>query len=147
MKMTQWGSFKTSILVLLTVCAALPPSIRAQSPERQASRILETTGVKGGLIVHIGCGAPDATAITAALRANDSYLVHGLARDRQNLARARSSIRNAGLYGPVSVDLVEINGCLHFYAGAGAAGQPVWRCPARRPGSEAAKTMNDWMIS
>ena len=72
----------------------------APDPEAaaRAQRILEATGVKGGLIVHLGCG--DGT-LTAALRANDRYLVHGLDTDAERAAKAREHIRSLGLYGPV----------------------------------------------
>ena len=76
-----------------------------QDPSRagaeQSRRILETTGVKGGLVVHVGCGDG---RLTAALRVSSAYLVHGLDRDAANVAKARAHIRSKGLYGPVSVD-------------------------------------------
>jgi len=101
--------FKTSILIVSIICAVMLPPVRAQSPKQQASRILEATGVKGGLIVHIGCGDPAEPGLTAALRAGDGYLVHGLTRNRRNLERVRMSVRSAGLYGPVSADLLDGN--------------------------------------
>ena len=80
------------VLALATVACAGP------SPEQQAAReILDATGVTGGLIVHLGCGDGK---LTAALRASDSYLVHGLDADAGNIARARAHIRSLGLYGP-----------------------------------------------
>ncbi|NQT88418.1 PQQ-binding-like beta-propeller repeat protein, partial [bacterium] len=63
----------------------------------EAEAILSATGVQGGLIVHVGCG--DGT-LTAALRANDRFVVHGLDAD---VAAARKHIQSLGLYGPVSV--------------------------------------------
>jgi len=66
-----------------------------------APQILVTTGVKGGLIVHVGCGGGK---LTAALRAKDSYLVHGLDADAGNIEKAREHIRSLGLYGKVSVE-------------------------------------------
>ena len=69
-----------------------------------AKDILDATGVKGGLVVHLGCGDPGAPGLTAALRANDSYLVHGLDANADNVARARRHIRKLGLYGNVSVE-------------------------------------------
>jgi len=65
-----------------------------------ARAILDATGVRGGLIVHLGCA--DGT-LTAALRAGDAYLVHGLDADAANVEKARTHIRRKGLYGPVSV--------------------------------------------
>ncbi len=75
---------------------------RAESPERTGARaILRATGVQGGLVVHLGCGDGK---LTAALRANDGYLVHGLDGDAANVERARKHIRSLGLYGKVSVE-------------------------------------------
>ncbi len=76
---------------------------------RKAKQILDTTGIKGGLIVHIGCGDGK---LTAALCTNDSpardssqgYIVHGLDTEAKNVAKAREHIRSLDLYGPVSVD-------------------------------------------
>ena len=73
----------------------------AGGPEKQARRVLAETGVKGGLIVHLGCG--DGT-LTAALRASDSYAVHGLDPDAANVAKARAHVQSRGLYGPVAID-------------------------------------------
>ncbi|NQT87501.1 PQQ-binding-like beta-propeller repeat protein, partial [bacterium] len=69
--------------------------------EEQAERILEAAGVRGGLVVHLGCG--DGT-LTAALRTSDSYLVHGLDTSAENVRQAREHIRAKGQYGKVSVD-------------------------------------------
>ena len=59
------------------------------------------TGVKGGLIVHLGSGDGK---LTAALCANDKYLVHGLDTDSEQVAETRKHICSLGLYGKVSVD-------------------------------------------
>jgi len=77
-----------------------------------ARDILDATGVEGGLIVHLGCGDGK---LTAALRATDSYLVHGLDPDARNVEKAREYIRSLGLYGPVSVD--QLRGDRLPYAG------------------------------
>ena len=71
--------------------------------------ILAATGVKGGLVVHLGCGDPStgsgqAGKLTASLRANRRYLVHGLEADAANVAAARLYIRKRGLAGSVWVD-------------------------------------------
>ncbi|NQT88257.1 methyltransferase domain-containing protein, partial [bacterium] len=66
----------------------------------QASAILEASGVKGGLVVHLGCGDG---RLTVALRANDRTLVHGLDIRADNVRRAREHIRSKGLTGKVSV--------------------------------------------
>ena len=66
-----------------------------------AGEILQMSGVTGGLIVHLGCGDGH---LTAALRASDSFVVHGLDADPAKVETARGTIRQAGLYGPVSVE-------------------------------------------
>ena len=66
----------------------------------QAFRILEETGVQGGVIVHLGCGDG---SLTAALHANGRFLVHGLDTDPANVRRARENIFNRRRYGKVSV--------------------------------------------
>ncbi len=70
-------------------------------PYELARQILRETGVRGGLIVHIGCGDG---RLTAALRANDSFLVHGLEGSSKSLEQAREHIKSLNLYGKVSVD-------------------------------------------
>jgi 2-polyprenyl-3-methyl-5-hydroxy-6-metoxy-1,4-benzoquinol methylase len=66
---------------------------------RQARDILEATGVRGGLIVHVGCGDGK---LTAALGARDGYVVRGLDRDAAKVAKVRAHIRSRGPYGKVS---------------------------------------------
>ena len=46
-----------------------------------AKKILDSTGVDGGIVVHLGCGDG---RLTTALRANDRYTVHGLDAAVQN---------------------------------------------------------------
>ena len=62
--------------------------------------IIDSSGIKGGLVVHIGCGDGK---LTATLYANESYLVHGLDTVGVNIAKARAYIHSRNLYGPVSV--------------------------------------------
>ncbi len=67
----------------------------------QAQKILKDTGITGGVIVHLGCGDGQ---LTAALRAGDSFLVHGLDADARNVQKSREHIQSLGLYGRVSVE-------------------------------------------
>jgi hypothetical protein len=55
-------------------CGAEPGVANAEA--HAAAEILKASGIRGGLIVHLGCGDGKQTA---ALRAKDSYLVQGLA--------------------------------------------------------------------
>ena len=94
---------RTSHLYCVVAAALCVGGVHGATEEagRLASKILNATAVKGGLVVHLGCGGG---RLTAALRANDSYLVHGLDRDAENVREARDHIRSIGLYGEVSVD-------------------------------------------
>ncbi len=78
------------------------------SADEQARRLLEAAGVRGGLVVHLGCGpsagSGQAGELTAALRATDAYLVHGLDTEPAVVEKARAHIREKGLYGPVSAE-------------------------------------------
>jgi outer membrane protein assembly factor BamB len=69
----------------------------------QANRILQATGVQGGLVVHVGCGDGQ---VTVALRAGDGYLVHGLDRKAENVEAARRQALAQGLGGKVTADLL-----------------------------------------
>jgi len=84
------------MLALLLILTTAPQ----QAAAGQADDILSAAGVKGGLVVHVGCGDGK---LTAALRTGKQYLVHGLDTDADNVAAARRHIRSRGLYGKVAV--------------------------------------------
>jgi len=100
--MREKGQFFTmcvaflAMLCILSVARAGPTSA-----EREAKEILDAAGVRGGLIVHVGCGDGK---LTAGLRVSESYTVHGLEADPAKVAEARSYILTQGVYGPVSVE-------------------------------------------
>ena len=103
-KQTNLWSWGTALRPVLTACAILASAVRAdtESAARVLAReILDATGVKGGLIVQLGCHNGE---LTAALRASDSYVVHALDADAANVEEARERIRALGLYGEVSVE-------------------------------------------
>ncbi|MCW8130638.1 MAG: PQQ-binding-like beta-propeller repeat protein [Planctomycetota bacterium] len=79
---------------------------RAEEPEAQARQIFEATGIKGGLVVHLGCGNG---RLTAALRPSESFLVHGLDRSDAHIAEARTYLHAQNLYGEISVDRLDGN--------------------------------------
>lgn len=102
----QRGPILPALLVgALAISGTLAAS--GQSPvlptdSRQlAAEILQATGVQGGVIVNLGCREGE---LTADLRADERYIVHGLDTDPERVRVARSRIREAGKYGPVSVD-------------------------------------------
>jgi outer membrane protein assembly factor BamB len=72
--------------------------------QEQAAEILEAAGLRGGLIVHLGCGDG---RLTVELRASESYLVQGLDKDPANVDRARERIAASGTYGFVTADVFD----------------------------------------
>jgi outer membrane protein assembly factor BamB len=88
-------------LVLVAVAASLRSLAANAAPADDARQILSSTGIQGGLIVHLGCGDGK---LTAALGAGERFLVHGLEADSQNVEAARRHLRALGLYGKVSVE-------------------------------------------
>ncbi|NQT54328.1 hypothetical protein HQ576_19885, partial [bacterium] len=90
--MALYARFSTAAVLVAVAQSALAIS---------AQQVLKATGVRGGLIVVIGCGDP---ALLTGLRPNDSFLVHGLDTDAAKVGRARQHIQSLGAYGQVSVD-------------------------------------------
>ena len=98
------GPRPTLQFLLLVLAACSTVFAQRLTPGQRAEEILKACDVSGGLIVHIGCGNG---RLTAALRAGDSFLVHGLDRDKTRVGLARKYIQTGGTYGPVSVDQLE----------------------------------------
>jgi len=88
----------TAGIVLAGLMIVSSTASAAQAVEAKA--ILDATGVKGGLVVHFGCGDGE---LTAAMRASDAFVVHGLDASAENVAAARKHVASRGLYGPVSI--------------------------------------------
>jgi outer membrane protein assembly factor BamB len=86
------------LAVQLSPVGAAPADNPAQA---EAKRMVDTAGVKGGLILHLGIGDG---ALSAALKVNDSFQVQGLDTDAKKVASAREAIYATGKYGPVSLD-------------------------------------------
>ena len=122
------------LIALLAICATANAAAESRSETEtakgqpkivvddkardEAKGIIADAGIQGGLVVHLGCGDPSTTStssgqagsgqagtLTAALRINERYLVHGLDSDSQKVAAARRNIQERGLYGAVSVDI------------------------------------------
>ena len=98
---TKFQSFTKSTFVLWISCALSVAIAQPSDYDQQAKQILDTTGIKGGLIIHIDCGDGK---LTAALRVNDSYLVHGLDTEAKNVYKAREYVKSISTYGPVSIE-------------------------------------------
>ncbi len=102
-----YSTMKRSPLITCSVLAALTICLTAGTAQAgnanvtaQANRILNETGIQGGIVVHLGCGDG---RLTAAL-ARDNITVHGLEADPAKVAKARDRIHKMGVYGPVSVE-------------------------------------------
>ena len=67
--------------------------------EATVGQRLEKAGLKGGLIVCVGCADPH---LLAALRRGPAYTVQGLDSAAIHIDRARAALREEGVYGPVS---------------------------------------------
>ena len=85
---------------LLIVCVCLNVLGRGALAYSAQDMVAES-GIRGGLVVHLGCGDGH---VTAQLKANNSYLIHGLDTNAKYVEMARDHIKSLGLYGKVSVD-------------------------------------------
>ena len=85
-----------SLLIMSACILLMTPTLRANS----ADEILKASGIKGGLIVHIGCGDGKRTA---ALCENDSFIVQGLDTNPLEVTAAREHIKSIGCYGKATV--------------------------------------------
>ncbi len=88
--------------LLSTVCVNNVPA--ADVPATVSRTILTESGVKGGLVVHIGCGNGK---LTAALRANAGYRVHGLDTRAENVDPVRLIGSQRG--GELAVPATDVN--------------------------------------
>ena len=92
------------VFFLSVSCVLSAAKAQQSAQEQEAAKIFDATGVKGGLVVHVGCGDGK---LTTALRATESFLVHGLDTNPQKIEQAHDYIRSRGLYGKVSVNLFD----------------------------------------
>ena len=69
-----------------------------------ANKILQTSGVRGGLVVVVGC---EDTKLIAELARSESFLVQALDTDPEKVEKARAAISKGGNYGRVSAALFQ----------------------------------------
>ena len=79
----------TCTIALLLLTAAAPVT----------AGVVEDSGIRGGLVVILGCDRPD-VILTAAK--NERFLVQALDTDPKRIEKVREAIRKAGAYGRVS---------------------------------------------
>ncbi|MBI5725135.1 MAG: PQQ-binding-like beta-propeller repeat protein [Planctomycetes bacterium] len=82
-------------------------SAPASQDAAAAKEILQASGIKIGLCLHLGAGRAETPGLTAALAQNAALSVHGLALDDDSLARARKEIEKCGVSGLAIVEKVE----------------------------------------
>ncbi len=93
------GAARAVVLTLL-IAVTVAAVVAGPHPEAgQAQDFFDAAGVRGGLVVHVGC---EDGRLTAALHAGDGYLVQGLDTDPAKVRQARAHLRQRGLYGPVT---------------------------------------------
>jgi len=85
---------------LVLLCTVAAPADVHEQQQQSAAQLVRESGVKGGLIVHVGCGNG---RWTSSLWINQRYLVQGLDTDPKQVAEARAYLRSQGKLGPVSV--------------------------------------------
>ncbi len=98
-----------ALLSVASLIFAWTLNIDAAPSEPQAEQILELSGIKTGLCVHLGCGSRNSPSLAANLAKNSNLLVHGLALDEASLDRARAAIEAKGLAGRATIEKVQIN--------------------------------------
>ena len=99
--------------VLPTLMALLLTCMLTPSIAQAAEGTLDASGVKGGLVVCVGCDDPERLV---ALRRGDRYLVQGLDVDANRVASARAHIAKAGRGDSISVKHWEGQGRFLPYA-------------------------------
>jgi outer membrane protein assembly factor BamB len=95
-KFTKLTKLTKRLFIALTLCVFAGQSWAAGP----AQDIVKTSGVQGGLIVHLG-GADG--EFLAGLQIDKRFVVHGLYHRRQQASQARKHIRKLNRYGAVSV--------------------------------------------
>ena len=90
---------RSYLLIVVTMCLIVCP-VGAQPSDALAQQIIEDSGFQGGLIVLVGGWDAE---LAASLGKAPNVLVHWLMRDGKGLEEARREIRDAGMYGQVSV--------------------------------------------
>lgn len=88
------------IFVFWIWCVLSVVSAQPSDDDQRAEQILDTTGITGGLVVHVGSGDGK---LTAAMGKKNCYVVQGLESDAEEVQKAQQYIHSLGRYGRVSV--------------------------------------------
>ncbi len=95
------GTFRRKLTIAAFCLAAVCSACGAYA--ERAGGIIKASGVKGGLVVVIGCDDP---ALLANLHKAGPYLVRGLDTDAKKIASARKLLLQRNIYGSVAVSLL-----------------------------------------
>ena len=91
--------FKTAIVATVwIILSSSRPTMSASAKE--AGIFIEKSNIKGGFIVHAGCG--DGTLV-AALGEDKQYVIQGLESDSRQIEKARDTVGATGNYGRLSI--------------------------------------------
>ena len=90
----------TGLMVCLTIGISSATGVYAADEQTVAKTIIDASGVKAGLCVHVGCGDG---RLTAELGRTTQLLVQGVSSDRKEVTSARNHVQSEGLYGKVSI--------------------------------------------
>jgi len=83
---------------VVLLCGVAYPS--AVNGARTPGDLVAKSGIRGGLVVHVGCRSVE---FTAGLRVNPRYVVQGLSTDAAQVAKAGRYLLERKLSGPVTV--------------------------------------------
>jgi len=97
---------KMTLRNTLTLCLLLALSGGAWA-RADVAELARSSGVKGGLVVHLDCGDGRETA---KLLLDERYLVQGLAETEADAQAARKNVLDLKLYGKVSIGLYDGKG-------------------------------------
>jgi hypothetical protein len=65
-----------------------------------ARQIFESSGLRGGLVIHLGC---EDGKLTAELTGEGNFLVHAISPDQKSVVKARQYLHSKGVYGQAAV--------------------------------------------
>jgi len=88
---------KSAFLFSATLLNVLSSTAAGQD----GAKLIEESGIPGGVVVHVGCGDG---SLTAQLAAGPQFVVLGLDTDGANVAAARKRLLAEGRYGRVTID-------------------------------------------
>ncbi|MBT3376779.1 MAG: PQQ-binding-like beta-propeller repeat protein [Lentisphaerae bacterium] len=103
MRCWQTATGQRYFALLCTGLLGIAAGVSANDAEL-AGRVLAAAAVRGGAVVHIGCGDGN---LTIALRGSSAYVVQGLSTREEDVRQTQSAIQTARCGGSVSAGLFD----------------------------------------